>query len=188
MDSNASRKSPPPPLKNSVPSNPPAIAPLLAEGLKATRDLLAEVNASHLVEPGKSDVAFELNMKQQQFEKALALALEVSFDAVVAPEKEPDNRFGGAQSVTFSIAIPGQKFFVQTTLHNEGSEKIGVEDVVVRPSDGKDWNIQIDKPAVASLIGKSEEQTQVRCRCASEMQLLPKPSTLDPIKSSPITT
>ncbi len=142
------------------PGNPPAIAPLLADGLKATRELLAEVNASHLSEPGKSDVAFELSNKREQFEKALALALEVSFDAIVAPEKEPDNRFGGAQAVTFSIAIPGQKFFVQTALHNEGSETVNVEEVVVRPSDGKSWTIQNDKPAPSSLAPASENKVK----------------------------
>jgi LmbE family N-acetylglucosaminyl deacetylase len=140
------------------PASPSQIAPLLADGLKATRDLLAEVNASHLANPGKSDVAFELKVKEEQFEKALALALEVSFDAVVAPGKEPDNRFGGAQAITFSIAIPGQKFFVQTSLHNEGPQNIVVEEIGVFPSDGKSWVIKADKPAAPSLSAASESK------------------------------
>ena len=69
------------------PGNPWQIAPLLADGLKATRALLEQVRRGNLAEPGKSDVAFELNAKQEQFEKALTLALGLSFDAVVAPEK-----------------------------------------------------------------------------------------------------
>jgi LmbE family N-acetylglucosaminyl deacetylase len=140
------------------PGNPPEIAPLLADGLKATRELLAEVNSGRLAEPGKSDVAFELKVKEQQFEKALTQALEVSFSALVAPEKEPDNRFGGAQAVTFTIAIPGQKFFVQTSLHNEGTQTIKVEDIVVAPSDGKNWTIQADKPSGSSLLGATESK------------------------------
>jgi LmbE family N-acetylglucosaminyl deacetylase len=140
------------------PGNPSQIAPLLADGLKATRGLLAEVRASHLAEPGKSDVAFELNVKQEQFEKALALALEVSFDAVVAPEKEPDNRFGGGQAVTFTIAIPGQKFFVQTALHNEGAQNIAVEEIAVQSADGKAWTIKADKPSITSLSAGTESK------------------------------
>ncbi len=139
------------------PGNPSAIAPLLADGLKATRDLLSQVNASSLPEPGKSDVAFELQVKCDQFEKALALALGVSFDAVVAPEKEADNRFGGAQAVTFSIAIPGQNFFVQTALHNEGPEKINVSEIVIKPTDGKAWTIAPAPPA-ADDRAKTTEQ------------------------------
>jgi LmbE family N-acetylglucosaminyl deacetylase len=138
------------------PGSPTQIAPLLADGLRATRDLLAQVQASALPEPGKSDVAFELNVKQEQFEKALALALEVSFNAVVAPEKEPDNRFGGAQAITFTIAIPGQKFLVQTNLHNNGAERIAIEEIAVAASDGKAWAIKADKPAAGSIAGGTE--------------------------------
>ena len=138
------------------PGNPSQIAPLLADALKATRELLSEVQASNLPEPGKSDVAFELNAKQSQFEKALALALEVSFDAVVAPETAPDNRFGGGQAITFTIAIPGQKFFVQTSLHNNGSRDIAVEKLGVTATDGKDWGIKADKPAAAALAAGTE--------------------------------
>ncbi len=138
------------------PNQPAAIANTLAEGLKATRELLAEVDASQLAEPGKSDVAFELRAKERQFEKALALALEVSFDAVVAPEKEPDNRFGGAQPITFTIAIPGQKFLVETTLHNEGAEAVTVDELAVAPTDGKDWTIQAEKPPASELARASE--------------------------------
>ena len=133
------------------PGSPAQIATELAEGLQATRALFKQVQESDLAEPGKSDVAYELNVKQHQFEAALALALEVSFDAVVAPDKEPDNRFGGGQATTFTIAIPGQKFAVQTTLHNEGPEKVAVEEVLVSATDGKQWNIRAEKSPAASL-------------------------------------
>ena len=140
------------------PANPSQIAPFLADGLKQTRDLLGAVNSSSLAEPGKSDVAFELSVKQQQFEKALALALGISFDAVVAPDKEPDNRFGGGQAVTFTIAIPGQKFAVQASLHNNGAQDVEVEDIAVVPSDGKGWVIKTDKPAASALAAGTESK------------------------------
>ncbi len=48
---------------------PSGIAAQLADGLKATRALMVQVRASSLAEPGKSDVLFELGVKEQQFEK-----------------------------------------------------------------------------------------------------------------------
>jgi LmbE family N-acetylglucosaminyl deacetylase len=140
------------------PGSPSQIAPLLADGLQATRKLLNDVKASGLAEPGKSDVEFELKVKEEQFQKALAMALGVSFDAVVAPEKEPDNRFGGGQAVTFTIAIPGQKFFVQASLHNEGSQNVAVEDIAVAASDGKAWTIKPEKSPASSLSAGSESK------------------------------
>ncbi len=138
---------------NYKPGKPTAIAPALADGLKATRALLKQVEASPLAEPGKSDVAFELQRKEEQFETALALALGVSFNPVVAPEKAPDNRFGGAQSPTFTIAIPGQSFAVETYVTNEGSDSVNVESVQVTPSDGKKWNIHPEKSPEPVLAG-----------------------------------
>ncbi|HEY3938462.1 MAG TPA: PIG-L family deacetylase [Bryobacteraceae bacterium] len=135
------------------PGAPAAIAPALADGVKATRDLLEQVRASNLAEPGKSDVAFELQVKEQQFEKALILALGISFNAAVAPEHAADNRFGGGQAATFTIAIPGQSFAVETRLLNEGAETVNVEKIEVSASDGKAWNIRPEKsedPALAS--------------------------------------
>jgi LmbE family N-acetylglucosaminyl deacetylase len=123
------------------PDDPSGIAGILADGLKATRTLLQQVRASHLEEPGKSDVVFELQVKEKQFQKALALALGLSFDAIVAPEKEPTGPFGGSQ-VTFSIAIPGQSFSIQSHLLNQSSEPVGIESIEVRPSDEKAWNIR----------------------------------------------
>src|SRR5207245_2614439 len=69
--------------------HPAAIAPALAEGLKATRALLDQVRRSQLAEPGKSDVLFELGVKEQQFQTALAAALGVTFQAAAAPDPAP---------------------------------------------------------------------------------------------------
>jgi len=57
-----------------TPDHPAAIAPALAAGLKTTRTLLTQTEASTLAEPGKSDVAFELGVKERQFQRALAAA------------------------------------------------------------------------------------------------------------------
>jgi len=138
---------------NYKPGKPASIAPTLADGLKATRALLQQVNASSLAEPGKSDVAFELQRKEEQFQKALTLALGISFNTVVAPEKAPSNRPGGAQSPTFTIAIPGQSFAVEAYVTNQGSESVNVESVNIAPSDGKKWNIHPEKSPEPVLTG-----------------------------------
>ncbi|MGI9071490.1 MAG: PIG-L family deacetylase [Bryobacteraceae bacterium] len=137
------------------PDDPASIAGSLADGLKATRTLLRQVRASQLDEPGKSDVAFELQVKEKQFQKALTLALGLSFQATVAPEKESTGPFAafGGSPVTFSIAIPEQSFSVQSHLLNQSSDSVGIESVEIKPSDGKAWNIRPErspKPALGA--------------------------------------
>ena len=84
-------------LKQYIADRPAAIAPLLADGLKATRALSDQVRNSQLAEPGKSDVQFELRVKEQQFEKALAAALEISFHTEVASEEGGRGRGRGGR-------------------------------------------------------------------------------------------
>ncbi len=106
---------------------PAAIAPVLAEGLKATRALFLQVRASKLANPGNSDVVFELVQKGQQFQTALALALGLDFQATVAPERAPAGPQGPGQPVpreTFTIAIPGQSFNVEAKVFNPSPESI----------------------------------------------------------------
>ncbi len=148
------------------PEKPAAIAPLLADGLKGTRDLVAQVRASKLTEPGKSDVLFELGIKEQQFQKGLAAALEVSFNTAVSAQlKMPDPNAGGRgrggmgmmRSAAFTMAIPGQAFAVETTVLNMGGEAVGLDRVTLVPADGKDWAIELQgKPANTVAPGKQE--------------------------------
>ena len=138
------------------PDAPAAVAPALADGLQATRALLQQVQSSDLPEPGKGDVAFELEAKIKQFEKALPVALGISLDAFIAPEHEPDNRFGGGQAQTFTIAIPGQSFAVQANLFNEGPVPLSLTEVAVSPTDGKAWAIKAEKSWESSLAAGKE--------------------------------
>ena len=70
-------------------SDPEKIAPLLAEGLKETNDLIAQVTASGVSDQAKYDVTFELRAKQDQFQQAIAQALNLSFQAMVVPAGKP---------------------------------------------------------------------------------------------------
>ena len=126
------------------PDQPQAIAPILADGLRATRGLIGKIGGTSLADPGMSDVVFELKAKEDQFEKALAAALGISLQAVVAPPGVPAgamrNPFAGV-SPTFTIAIPGQRFGVQVDVLNQSTDTISVDSIQVEASDGKAWKI-----------------------------------------------
>jgi LmbE family N-acetylglucosaminyl deacetylase len=142
------------------PSHPAGIAPKLADALKQMRELVQRTQSGTLAEPGRSDVLFELGVKEKQLEQGLAMALGVYFDATVAPEKEPDNRFGGAQAVTFTMAVPGQKFAVQTLLNDGGSEGLNVTALEISPTDGKTWSIKPEARTAMALEAGKENRTK----------------------------
>ena len=131
---------------------PWAIAGALAEGLKGTRDLIAQVRSGPLAEPGKSDVLFELALKEKQFQKAMALSLELEFTTgvssqVTLPAEGRGGRggrggFGMARGGSFTTAIPGQAFAVETHVFNRGNETVTVDGVSLISSDAKDWAVQ----------------------------------------------
>ena len=147
-------------FKQYAPDRPAAIAPLLADGLRSTRALIEQVRASKLAEPGRSDILFELDVKEQQFQRALSAALEVSLQTSVAAVRPAQTPGRGARATTaadtpppppgggqgrggptFTIAIPGQSFNVEGTIFNENSEALRVDKVEVLAADGKNWNI-----------------------------------------------
>lgn len=126
-----------------APEHPNRIAPALSDGLRETRSLLAEVRSSSLPEPAKSDVAFELKVKESQFQKALAAALGFSVYAAVDPERQPaPNRGYGSVEPTFQIAIPGQSFGVSVHVINEGQDPVDLKSVSLQALDGKGWRVQ----------------------------------------------
>ncbi len=160
-------------LRQYTPDRPAAIAPLLADGLKSTRVLMDQVRASKLADPGKSDVLFELGAKEEQFQRALAAALEVSLQTTVAAERPaPTSGRGGRAAAaadapppppgggqgrggpTFTMAIPGQSFNVEGSIFNENSDALTVDKVEVLASDGKNWNI---RPAAAKDAAPAHE-------------------------------
>src|SRR5260370_34591838 len=91
--------------------HPEAIAQTLAAGLKATNDLIAKVAGSGLSADSKFDVTHELQVKQAQFENALAESLCLAAFATFAPQKEPSvpfARFFGSPA-SFQLAMPGHQ-------------------------------------------------------------------------------
>jgi LmbE family N-acetylglucosaminyl deacetylase len=123
-------------------SRPSAIAPTLADGLMKTRTLMQRVLNSAIPDPGKSDVLFELGVKERQFQQALAQSLGVSFEASVAPAKPPSGPFAArGTGPTFTMAIPGQKFMVETVTRTQSTENVLLEKVQITPAGNKDWHL-----------------------------------------------
>lgn len=142
--------------------HPETIASALAQGLKATNDLLEKVTTSSLGEDAKYDIIHELKVKQTQFENALAEALGISVLATVAPEKEPTGPFARffRNPETFQIAIPGQKFWVKVHSTNPTSLPVQVESVAIQTPEGEHWKADSESPTTATL--KSNQSIDTR--------------------------
>ncbi|MGA2269687.1 MAG: PIG-L family deacetylase [Bryobacteraceae bacterium] len=143
------------------PDRPQVIAPVLAEGLQATRALIERVRGGNLPEPGKSDIVFELGVKEGQFEHALAESLGLSLQATVMPDREPQ-RIGpfALAGPTFTIGIPGQTFGVEVDLLNQSPETVNVEAVSLEASGDQTWKIASPGDTRKILAGRT--QTQAR--------------------------
>jgi LmbE family N-acetylglucosaminyl deacetylase len=143
------------------PDEPQTIAPTLADGLRSTRALMAKVAAGSLPGPAKDDVAFELRAKEDQFEKALAAALGISLQAMVAPPAAAARNPFGAVVPTFAIAIPGQSFGVQVDVLNQSPEVVKVDGIKVDPSDGKAWKIGSAADGAKTLAPHAQDRVIV---------------------------
>lgn len=133
--------------------DPEAIAGTLAEGLKATDDLLAQVNASRLSDDAKYDVAFEIRVKQAEFNNAILEAFGVTMQALVVPAeaKTKSNPFGPRVSVTSPNAIPGETLHVQVKLDNPSRVALRIRNVDLSNSAGAQWNVRTLRRAAGAL-------------------------------------
>ena len=98
-----------------IPSDPSKIVPDLHDGYLKTQQLIDAVNASSLSADDKANVNHELNIKLAQFNTALAEALGLQINALVAPNSEGNrNPFAGSSAdMTFLHATPGMDFNVR---------------------------------------------------------------------------
>src|SRR5207249_5973473 len=131
-------------MKDFSPQHLEAIASTLAEGLKATNELIEKVSTSDLSADSKYDVTHELQIKRVQFENALAESLGISVLATVAPEKEPTGPFARffRNQPTFQVAIPGQEFRVKVHATNPADEPVKLEAVALQGPHGAPWGVE----------------------------------------------
>ena len=142
-------------IKDFSAQHPEAIASALAEGLKATNELIAKVATSDLSADAKYDVMHELSIKQRQFENALAESLGISVLATVAPEKEPTGPFARffRNPSTFRVAIPGQEFWVKVHATNPTDVPVQLEKVALETPQGESWTIDPAQQTGGALKG-----------------------------------
>lgn len=144
---------------------PEFVAPALANGLKETRALIAQVAASKLSAEGKYNVLHELRVKEQQFNDAIVQSLGLSVLATAAPEKDPSGRFaifsGGIQE-SFQVAIPGQQFWVKVTAAAQNNTTVQVNKLSVNSADGQQWNIVPVASAPKDLANNKAESQRFK--------------------------
>lgn len=142
--------------------HPEKIAPTLAEGLKATGELIDKVAASGLSADSKYDVNYELKVKKAQFGEALAESLGLSVLATIAPEKEPTGpfaRFFGYPE-SFQIAIPGQTFWVKVHATNPTEVPVQLESVALTTPKGETWTVDPATQAGGTLQGNESKDVR----------------------------
>ena len=139
-------------------TNLSGIAPQLADGLKATNSLVAQVASSTLPAAAKYNILHELHAKQDQFQQALLASLAVSVEAEISPAPRGSGaagaipaEFRGSQQ-SFQMATPGQAFHATVHLFNGGALPVEVASVSLTSSSGKDWNPAADSPATKQLL------------------------------------
>lgn len=121
-------------MRDFSPREPDGIAPRLAEGLKATNQLIDQVNSSSLSGDAKYNVLHELKVKQMQFDNGLVLALGLSMTAQVTPDHPATGMFARFMSdqPTFQMAIPGQRFPVRVHVADSGTLPVHIESVALK--------------------------------------------------------
>ena len=135
--------------------DPSRIAPLLADGLKATNSLISQAASSDLSAEAKYDVTHELKVKQAQFNSAILEALGLAMQATIAPEHSPTGpfaRFLGTPP-SFQVAIPGQRFWVSVHVANQNSLPVTLSKVWLASPQGENWTITPQDSPAGTLRG-----------------------------------
>ncbi len=146
-------------MRNFSATQPEKIAPTLAAGLNATRDLIKQVESSNLSQEAKYNVLHELRIKETQFNDALAESLGVTVTAVLASPHGGGGFFGFAASEAETrVVIPGQSFNVDTYAANTGTAAVQLEDVSLDAADSNAWKIDAEKPDAGELKAGQREQ------------------------------
>jgi LmbE family N-acetylglucosaminyl deacetylase len=159
-------------IKDFSAEHPEAIASTLAEGLKATNELIEKVASSSLSDESKYDVTHELKVKQAQFDNALAESLGISVLATVAPEKEPTGPFARffRNPPTFQVAIPGQEFWVNIHATNPTNLPVQLESAVLKATQGESWSFDPATQSGGILKGNQSADLRFTVHAAPDAQ------------------
>lgn len=119
---------------------PDAIAPLLAEGLKATDALIGQVAESSLSAEAKYNVTHELKVKQAQFNAGVAEALGLALTATASAKHVSTSNGRQQMAPSFQTAIPGQRFWVNVQAVNQSSAAVTLKDIRVVSPYEENWS------------------------------------------------
>jgi hypothetical protein len=155
-------------MKDFSARHPEGLTPTLADGLKATNELIEKVAVSDLSADSKYDVTHELKIKRAQFENALAESLGISVLATVAPEKEPTGPFARffRNPATFRVAIPGQEFWVKVHATNPSDVPVQLDRVTLETPSGESWTVDPATQPGGTLKGNQPADVRFTVRVA----------------------
>lgn len=145
-------------MSNFSADHPEKIAPTLAQGLRATTELMDQVQSSQLSDDGKYNVIHELKVKQAQFNDAIAQALGFSMQATLAPEHEPTGPFAAFMGTpdSFQVAIPGQHFWVKVHAAIQSPASAEVDKIEFTTPQGENWTVEAEGGAKDGSLGNNQ--------------------------------
>ena len=125
--------------KSCAAEHPEAVAPILKAGYLATMTLRQRVATSDLPKDGRADLVAELELKEREFQDALALSLGLDLQVYTTRQSAaPAGPFGGGIEETSRSVSPGDALEVRIHTGN-ATGKAKLERVWLESHDGKPW-------------------------------------------------
>jgi hypothetical protein len=164
---------------------PEKTAPFLRDGLKATDELIAKVEASGLTDREKYDLLHELRVKRVQFNDAIVQALGLSLRAQVAGKADggPFTRFGDG-SDTFVTAVPGQSFGVQIRVANGSKVPVTLKDAGLASNAGATFEDAGAKAAGKTVVSGEAYDDSFQVKLPEDAKVTRPPFTRPGIEQS----
>lgn len=151
------------------PQDPSKSAPALAKGLDLTRQLLANLRGKDLPQLDRYNAVFELEVKERQFNEALAQALGMALLATVQATAGPPADTPQGRPVNADVsqtATAGETVNVRVRLANQGLTPVQVDAVTLVPVEG-DWKVRT-VPARVDAVRTPDGANAPRGRSVNE--------------------
>jgi LmbE family N-acetylglucosaminyl deacetylase len=164
---------------------PEQTAPFLRDGLKATDELIAKLEASGLTDREKYDLLHELRVKRVQFNDAIVQALGLSLRAQVAGKADngPFARFGDG-SDTFVTAVPGQSFGVQIRMANGSKVPVTLKEAGLASNAGATFEDAGAKAAGKTVVSGEAYDDSFQVKLPEDAKVTRPPFTRPGIEQS----
>jgi len=138
--------------KACVATRPDTVAPVLKAGYAATIALRQSVIAKLPASDGRTDLIAELEVKEREFQHALALALGLDLQVYTTRQSgAPAGPFGGGMEETSRSVSPGDPLEVRIHTGN-ATNKAKLERVWLQSNDGKPWTAEGTRTAPSGEV------------------------------------